>query len=40
MRKLSSDTTISLSSIFNTISNGRGKIKKKLKKDWEIYNNN
>ena len=40
MRKLASDTTISLSSIFNTISNGRGKIKKKLKKDWEIYNNN
>lgn len=39
MRKLASDTTISLSSIFNTISNGRGKIRKKLKKEWESYNN-
>ena len=39
MRKLASNTTISLSSIFNTIDNCRDKIKSSLKKDWENYNN-
>lgn len=39
MRKLSKMTTISLSSIFNTIDNCRNRIRRKLKKDWENYNN-
>ena len=39
MRKLASNTTISLSSIFNTIDNCRDEIKSSLKKDWENYNN-
>ncbi len=39
MRKLAKNTTISLSSIFNTIDNCRDKIRSKLKKDWKNYNN-
>ncbi len=38
MRKLAKGTTISLSSIFNTIDNGRNKIRKELKDQWDLYN--
>ncbi len=38
MRKLAKGTTISLSSIFNTIDNGRNKIRKELKDQWDSYN--
>lgn len=39
MRQLASKTKISLSSIFNTIDNCRDKLKNKMKKDWDNYDN-
>lgn len=37
MRKIAKETKISLSSIFNTLSNSKDKIKKKNDKDYEKY---
>ena len=37
MRKIAKETKISLSSIFNTLSNSKDKIKKKNNKDYEDY---
>jgi len=39
MRRLSKSTTISLSSIFNTISNLRGILTKEIGKKWKNYKN-
>lgn len=37
MRDISSETNITLSSIFNTLSNAKAQIKKKLEEDYEEY---
>lgn len=37
MRDISSETNITLSSIFNTLSNAKAQIRKKLKEDYEEY---
>jgi predicted DNA-binding protein YlxM (UPF0122 family) len=37
MRDISRETTISLSSIFNTIKNGKDRIKDRFKEDYKKY---
>lgn len=37
MRRIAKETKISLSSIFNTLSNGKEKIRQRVEKEYEVY---